>query len=106
MIHSLDREGHVERVNHSIPQRDSFLSIDVNRIPEWYEALATFVRLVHEEAVSFKTKPGDIFTFSNIRMLHGRTGYVDYQGNTRHIIGAYVYWDEIYSALRVLSEKP
>lgn len=48
-------------------------------------------------------KLGDILTFDNTRCLHGRTGYTDQENNTRHLIGAYVDWDEIYSRLRVLT---
>lgn len=48
---------------------------------------------------------GDILTFSNIRILHGRTAYTDVTGNARHLVGAYIDWDEIYSRLRVLSEE-
>uniref|UniRef100_A0A8D8NN44 Gamma-butyrobetaine dioxygenase n=1 Tax=Culex pipiens TaxID=7175 RepID=A0A8D8NN44_CULPI len=101
----LDREGNLERINHSVPQRDSFFNVPLDRIEPWYRAMARFVRLLHQEAVEFKTMPGDILTFSNIRMVHGRTGYTDTEGNMRHIVGAYLDWDEIYSRLRVLKGK-
>lgn len=101
----LDREGNLERINHSVPQRDSFFNVPLDRVEPWYRALAHFVRLLHQEAVEFKTTPGDILTFSNIRMVHGRTGYTDTEVNTRHIVGAYLDWDEIYSRLRVLKGK-
>lgn len=61
-----------------------------------------FIKILHKEAVTFKTKPGDILTFDNIRLIHGRTKYEDNSVNTRHIIGSYIDWDEIYSRLRVL----
>lgn len=102
---SLDREGNLQRINHSVPQRDSFFSIDADAVDEWYVAMMKFVQLAHEESVAFKTEPGDVLTFSNIRLLHGRTGYVDSGGNTRHLVGAYLDWDEIYSRLRVLASK-
>lgn len=49
-----------------------------------------------------------MLAFSNVRLLHGRTGYVDTDGDVRHLIGAYIDWDEIYSRLRVLAsvEQP
>ncbi|XP_055309057.1 gamma-butyrobetaine dioxygenase-like [Sitodiplosis mosellana] len=99
----LDYEGNITRINHSIPQRDTFFSVDAEVVDEWYSALKTFVDLLHEEAVYFKTEPGDILTFSNIRLVHGRTGYTDTEGNVRHIVGAYIDWDEIYSRLRILA---
>lgn len=64
-----------------------------------------FVSMVYDEAVTIKTKPGDILTFSNIRLIHGRTEYTDAVGNTRHLVGAFIDWDEIYSRLRVLSKN-
>jgi gamma-butyrobetaine dioxygenase len=36
--------------------------------------MAKFVELIHRERVEFKTEPGDILTFNNIRLIHGRTG--------------------------------
>lgn len=102
---SLDYDGQLKRINHSVPQRDSHFSIPVDRVDRWYRAMAEFVRMLHADAVSFKTRPGDILTFDNTRLVHGRTGYTDVTGNTRHLVGAYVDWDEIYSRFRVLSVK-
>uniref|UniRef100_A0A182XL26 Gamma-butyrobetaine dioxygenase n=1 Tax=Anopheles quadriannulatus TaxID=34691 RepID=A0A182XL26_ANOQN len=96
------RDGRLERINHSVPQRDSHFSVPLDRVEPWYRAMQRFVTILHREAVSFKTAPGDILTFSNVRMVHGRTGYTDTAGNTRHIVGAYLDWDEIYSRWRVL----
>ncbi|XP_053661944.1 gamma-butyrobetaine dioxygenase-like [Anopheles marshallii] len=96
------RDGRLERINHSVPQRDSHFSVAIERVEPWYRAMQRFVTILHREAVSFKTSPGDILTFSNVRMVHGRTGYTDTAANTRHIVGAYLDWDEIYSKLRVL----
>lgn len=55
---SLDYEGNLERINYSVPQRDSFFTIDSELVNEWYEALAKFVRIHHDESVAFKMKPG------------------------------------------------
>ncbi|CAO1411489.1 unnamed protein product [Diamesa hyperborea] len=101
---SLDYEGNLERINHSIPQRDSFFTIPFEDITTWYEALAKFVELIHQESVEFKTEEGTILTFDNIRLIHGRTVYTDTSDNYRYIVGAYLDWDEIYSKLRVLQK--
>ncbi|KFB45216.1 AGAP012477-PA-like protein [Anopheles sinensis] len=98
----IGRDGRLERINHSVPQRDSHFSVPLERVERWYRAMQRFVAILHREAVKFRTSPGDILTFSNVRMVHGRTGYTDTSGNTRHIVGAYLDWDEIYSRLRVL----
>lgn len=125
---SLDAEGNIQRITNSIPQRDSHFTIDAEKVEEWYTAMFKFMELCREEAVSFKTKPGefsyglrtiaimfrivlltifsgDILAFSNTRILHGRTGYVDQNGNTRHLVGAFVDWDEVYSRLRTLTNS-
>lgn len=55
---SLDHEGNVDGINYSVPQRDSRFSISIDKVDEWYKAKAKFVELIHDEAVTFKTKPG------------------------------------------------
>lgn len=100
---SLDRDGQIERINHSIPQRDSYFTVSIEVVDAWYQALAKFIEITHNESVSFKTRPGDILTFDNIRLLHGRTKYQDSIDNKRFLVGAYLDWDEVYSKLRVLS---
>ncbi|XP_055841667.1 gamma-butyrobetaine dioxygenase [Episyrphus balteatus] len=101
----LDKEGNYTRINHSIPQRDSHFSTDIENVIPWYEAYSKFVQLAREEAAEFKTKPGDVLTFNNIRLLHGRTGYDDTEENIRYVVGAYLDWDIIYSKLRILKSK-
>lgn len=97
-----DYDGQIERINHSIPQRDSFFSVPLSDVKLWYRALAKFVELIHREAVEFKTEEGTILCFDNIRLIHGRKKYEDVEGNSRHIVGAYLDWDEIFSRWRVL----
>ncbi|XP_050084511.1 gamma-butyrobetaine dioxygenase-like [Anopheles aquasalis] len=99
----IGRDGErLERINHSVPQRGSHFCVPIEQVDRWYRAMNRFVRILHEEAVQFRTVPGDILTFSNVRAIHGRTGYRDTVQNTRHLVGAYLDWDEIYSKLRVL----
>lgn len=100
----LDYDNQIERINHSIPQRDSFFTVPVQEVKGWYRALAKFVELIHREAVEFKTEEGTILCFDNIRLVHGRKKYEDASGNYRHIVGAYLDWDEIFSRLRVLQK--
>ncbi|XP_055588851.1 gamma-butyrobetaine dioxygenase-like [Uranotaenia lowii] len=98
----LGRDGSIERILQSIPQRDSFFNIPMKRVEPWYRALAKFIQMIYQESVQFKTASGDILAFSNVRMLHGRKGYTDTDANTRHVVGAFMDWDEIYSRWRVL----
>uniref|UniRef100_A0A1A9WCL6 TauD/TfdA-like domain-containing protein n=1 Tax=Glossina brevipalpis TaxID=37001 RepID=A0A1A9WCL6_9MUSC len=98
----LDNEGNYTRINHSIPQRDSHFSVPIDKVLPWYEAYTKFVRLARNDAITFKTSPGDVLTFNNLRLLHGRTGYDDTDKNVRYIVGGYLDWDIIYSKLRIL----
>nr|CAD7463441.1 unnamed protein product [Timema tahoe] len=47
---------------------------------------------------------GEILTFDNLRMLHGRTGYNNGRSE-RHLIGVYMDNDMVFSRIRVLREK-
>ncbi|XP_053965695.1 gamma-butyrobetaine dioxygenase-like isoform X1 [Anastrepha ludens] len=102
---NLDENGKYARINHSVPRRDSHFSIDVDKVAPWYEANAIFVRMAYEQEVTFKTEPGDVLSFNNLRMLHGRTGYDDSEHNIRHILGFFVDWDIVYSKMRVLKRR-
>ncbi|XP_022208825.2 LOW QUALITY PROTEIN: gamma-butyrobetaine dioxygenase [Drosophila obscura] len=101
----LDAEGKYTRINHSVPQRDSHFSVPLAEVEPWYESYGRFVRLARDDAHAFKTRPGDVLTFNNIRLLHGRTGYDDTEHNSRYIVGAYLDWDIVYSRLRVLKKR-
>lgn len=56
--YSLDFDGNVNRIKYSVPQRDSFFSIDPEKVYEWYAALKIFVDLLYDEAIYFKMEPG------------------------------------------------
>lgn len=50
----------------------------------------------------FQNIQGQMISFNNLRVLHGRTGFgTDLKGE-RHVQGAYLDWDEIRSRIRVL----
>ncbi|EDV32646.1 uncharacterized protein Dana_GF22125 [Drosophila ananassae] len=98
----LDVDGQFARINQNTTKRDSRFTVPLDRAMAWYEAYNKFLSLAQSEAVEFKTQAGDVFVFNNLRMLHGRTAYEDAPGNKRHLVGAYVDWDIIYSRLRTL----
>ncbi|KAH8289686.1 hypothetical protein KR054_009500 [Drosophila jambulina] len=98
----LDVDGRFARINQNTTKRDSRFTVKLEQAVSWYRAYDRFLELAHSEAVEFKTQAGDVFVFNNLRMLHGRTAYEDAPGNKRHLVGAYVDWDIIYSKLRTL----
>lgn len=48
--------------------------------------------------------PGDVITFDNWRLLHGRRSYEAGTEITRHLEGAYADWDVVLSRLRILRQ--
>ncbi|XP_011176989.1 gamma-butyrobetaine dioxygenase isoform X1 [Zeugodacus cucurbitae] len=101
----LDVDGRYHRINENSTKRDSHFTVPLEQVAPWYEAYDKFIELAYAEAVNFKTNPGDVFVFNNLRMLHGRTAYEDSPTNKRHLIGAYVDWDIIYSKIRIIRAK-
>ncbi|XP_054730640.1 gamma-butyrobetaine dioxygenase [Anastrepha obliqua] len=99
---SLDVDGRYHRINENSMKRDSHFTIALEDVVPWYEAYDKFIELAYAQTVEFKITPGEVFAFNNMRMLHGRTAYEDSPTNKRHLIGAYVDWDIIYSKIRIL----
>lgn len=47
---------------------------------------------------------GDVITFDNWRLLHGRRSYEAGTEISRHLEGAYADWDVVMSRLRILKQ--
>ncbi|CAD7077504.1 unnamed protein product [Hermetia illucens] len=99
---NFDADGRYNRINLSIPQRDSHFTVKLEEVIPWYEAYWKLIEILKEETTTFKLKEGQLLTFNNLRVLHGRTGYDDNETNVRHIIGVYLDWDIVYARWRVL----
>ena len=50
-------------------------------------------------------KTGEMVTFNNLRVLHGRTAFGRDLKGERLVQGAYLDWDEVRSRIRVLKAK-
>lgn len=48
---------------------------------------------------------GDVITFDNWRLLHGRQSYEAGTEISRHLEGAYADWDVVMSRLRILRQS-
>ncbi|XP_039293194.1 gamma-butyrobetaine dioxygenase-like [Nilaparvata lugens] len=98
-----NEDGIIERINFSQPQRDSFMNMPLEKVQCWYNALRIFSQKLYspEYSVQYMLEPGQILTFDNIRLVHGR---LTYEGE-RLIEGGYLDWDHIYSRLRILQSK-
>jgi gamma-butyrobetaine dioxygenase len=79
--------------------------IDINPdlMEIFYKAYRRFASLLHSKknVVNFRLKAGDIFSFNNRRVLHGRTEFDPNSGH-RHLQGYYLDRDEIVARLNYL----
>ncbi|KAJ8333960.1 hypothetical protein SKAU_G00412790 [Synaphobranchus kaupii] len=103
-IIDVDCDGQVVRINYNNATRDSILDVPLEQVQPFYSSLKAYVDLMCQpkNVVTYKMEPGDVVTFDNWRLLHGRKSYVSHPENLRHLEGAYLDWDEVMSRLRGL----
>ncbi|KAK3528435.1 hypothetical protein QTP86_034248 [Hemibagrus guttatus] len=103
-IIDVDSEGRVVRINYNNATRDSVLDLPLDQVQPFYSSLKSFVELLNrpENMVTYRMEPGDLVTFDNWRLLHGRKHYTSGSRTLRHLEGAYLDWDEVMSRLRIL----
>ncbi|XP_072236135.1 gamma-butyrobetaine dioxygenase [Leuresthes tenuis] len=103
-IIDVDSEGRVVRINYNNATRESVLDLPLHQVQRFYQALKAYVDIMNrpENVVTYVMEPGDIVTFDNWRLLHGRRSYVSRPDRLRHLEGAYLDWDEVMSRLRIL----
>ncbi|XP_062951970.1 gamma-butyrobetaine dioxygenase [Cynocephalus volans] len=106
-IIELDDRGQVIRINFNNATRDTIFDVPVERVRPFYAALKDFVDLMNskEFKFTFKMNPGDVITFDNWRLLHGRRSYEAGTEISRHLEGAYADWDVVMSRLRILRQS-
>ncbi|XP_053529060.1 gamma-butyrobetaine dioxygenase [Artibeus jamaicensis] len=106
-IIELDDKGQVVRINFNNATRDTIFDVPVEKVQPFYTALKEFVDLMNckESKFTFKMNPGDVITFDNWRLLHGRSSYEAGTEISRHLEGAYADWDVVMSRLRILSKS-
>ncbi|CAM9233349.1 unnamed protein product, partial [Lampetra planeri] len=71
--------GRVQRINLNHATRDSVLDVPLRAVRPLYAALSRFSALTESprNQITFTLRPGDVITFDNWRLLHGRADYVD-----------------------------
>ncbi|XP_048829717.1 gamma-butyrobetaine dioxygenase isoform X2 [Brienomyrus brachyistius] len=76
-IIDVDSEGQVVRINYNNATRDSVLDLPLEQVQPFYSSLRAYVDLMTrpENVVTYRMEPGDIITFDNWRLLHGRRTY-------------------------------
>ena len=103
-IISLTKENDYKEIRFNISQTGT-IECDPDHMEKFYKAYRRFAELLHskEFSVNFKLAKGDIFSFDNRRVVHGRTEYNPNSGH-RHLQGYYMDRDEIQSRLNYLKE--
>lgn len=103
-----DSEGNFKQVYYNDQVRASYLNVPVEKVQDVYRAIKLFHQTLYKNNISTKLRDGEVVTFNNTRVMHGRTGYtVDSSSGeqVRHYEGGYLEWDEIHSRMRILREK-
>ena len=83
----------------------SIMDCAPDKMDLFYKAYRKFAELLHDKrfTINFKLKAGDIFSFNNLRVLHGRTEF-DPNSGERHLQGYYIDRDEIIGRLNFLKK--
>ena len=96
---SLTKDGDYNDVRFSVATMDA-LDCHPDLMNKVYKAHHRFGNLLHDKKfqINFRMQPGDIFSFNNRRLLHGRTAFDPNSGH-RHLQGYYIDRDEILGRL-------
>ena len=102
---SLTKDGDYNDIRYSIATLDA-LDCHPDVMDSVYKAHHRFGNLLHDSKfqINFRLEAGDIFSFNNRRLLHGRTEFDPNSGH-RHLQGYYMDRDEIIGRLNYLKQQ-
>ena len=101
---TLTKDGDYNDIRFSVATMDA-LDCHPDIMEKVYKAHHRFGNLLHDDKfqIKFRLEPGDIFSFNNRRILHGRTAFDPNSGH-RHLQGYYMDRDEIIGRLNYLKK--
>ena len=101
---SLTKDGDYNDIRFSVATMDA-LDCHPDIMENVYKSHHRFGNLLHDDSfqINFRLEKGDIFSFNNRRVLHGRTAYNPNSGH-RHLQGYYMDRDEIIGRLNFLKK--
>jgi len=101
---SLTKDNDYNDIRFSVATMDT-LDCHPDIMDKVYKAHHRFGNLLHDNRfeIKFRLNPGDIFSFNNRRVLHGRTAFDPNSGH-RHLQGYYIDRDEILGRLNYLKK--
>ena len=102
---SLTKDNDFHDIRFSVATMDA-LDCHPDVMDKVYKAHHRFGNLLHDKKfqINFRLEPGDIFSFNNRRVLHGRTEFDPNSGH-RHLQGYYMDRDEIIGRLNYLKQQ-
>jgi len=102
---SLTKDNDYNDIRFSVATMDT-LDCHPDIMEKVYKAHHRFGNLLHDDKfqIKFRLNPGDIFSFNNRRVLHGRTAFDPNSGH-RHLQGYYIDRDEILGRLNYLKKN-
>ena len=101
---SLTKDGDYNDIRFSLATMDA-LDCQPEKMEKVYKAHHRLGNLLHDDKfqIRFRLQAGDIFSFNNRRVLHGRTAFNPNSGH-RHLQGYYMDRDEIIGRLNFLKK--
>ena len=101
---SLTKDKDFNDIRFSVATMDA-LDCNPDDMENVYKAHHKFGKLLHDDkfVINFRLSPGDIFSFNNRRILHGRAAFDPNSGH-RHLQGYYIDRDEIIGRLNYLKK--
>jgi len=101
---TLTKDNDFNDIRFSVATMDT-LDCHPDHMERVYKAHHKLGNLLHDDkfVIKFRLNPGDIFSFNNRRVLHGRTAFDPNSGH-RHLQGYYIDRDEIIGRLNFLKK--
>ena len=102
---SLDAAGTIKRIRFNNWLR-STMSVPSEVVGPLYEALRLFWSRLRDPRyhLTIRLQPGDLFTYDNNRVLHGRESFDPNTGH-RHLQGCYINHEDVLSKLALLDRS-
>ena len=103
----LDANEQVIRFAYNNPVRDSIMLASPEKTIQLYAGYLTVGKIMRDPAnqIEYKMVPGDVITYNNSRVLHGRSAFKITESSNRFLQGYYLDWDCTYSRMRVLAKR-
>lgn len=102
----MDDNGKLSGLALNDTARDSFMNLPPEKAVELYEAYLKYGRILRGpiNQIEYKMVPGDVISFNNKRVFHGRSAFQLTETSGRFLELVYMDWDTINSKLRVLTK--